>query len=103
MDNKLTTMAGDVYEDFIPDTPISMKDKVRVKLVPWCLTADITGGHLLVMVLLSAKERVEAIFPRNGAYERLDMLRVKEDGLEFRDVQKFAWWLAAKVEGIYLV
>ncbi len=103
VNNKLTTMGGDVYEEFIPDTPISIQDEVRVKLMPWCLTADDTGGHLLVMVLLSAKERVEAVFQRNGAYERLGILRVKEEGLGFRDVQKFAWWVAAKAEDIYLV
>ena len=86
INNKLTTIDGDVYKEFIPDTPISVQDEVRVKLMPWCLIVDDTGGHLLVMVLLLAKERVEAVFQRNGAYKRLGILRVKEEGSEFRDV-----------------
>ena len=103
--SKLVTSLGDVYEDFMPDTPLSvpLQESVEVKLVPWVLTADNTGGHLLTLVFARAKERKDAVYSREGAYERIGILRVKEDGEEFQDVESFAWWQAAREEVLTLV
>ena len=98
-DHTLTTKSGENFNNFVPDdkdqnftseseSTTQVSSGVKVKLVPWILTADGTGGHLITMVIVPARPRQEdeesPVFmfekERANAYERIGMFRIAQDG-----------------------
>lgn len=95
----LTTRSGDIFRTFIPDdknqvfvrktdSTTQASSNVEVKLIPWILTTDSTGGHLITMVVALAQPRQEdddypaLLFEkeREHAYERIGMFRIVQGG-----------------------
>lgn len=101
---QVQTARGLSFGGFVPDEPTTaVQGSWDIKLLPWMLSANASGGAMITMVLIKAEMRKDAFFERKGAWKRLGMFNISEQGKDFRSKEKFKVWREGTEELLVLV